>query len=49
MILMKIFSVPLTWDSSPSPIPIICKFGLLNRVPDFLDVLGLFFFSSSFI
>jgi hypothetical protein len=28
MILLKLFSVPLPWVSSPSSVPIICRFGL---------------------
>ena len=38
MILLKIFSEPLIWASSPSFIPIILRFGLFHSVPGFLDV-----------
>lgn len=38
MVLWKIFSVPLAWVSSPSPITFICRF---HTVPDVLDILCL--------
>jgi hypothetical protein len=30
VILLKIFTGPLNWKSSPSPIPIILRFGLFT-------------------
>jgi hypothetical protein len=38
MVLLKVFSEPLNWESSSS-IPIIHRFGFFHSVPSFLDVL----------
>jgi hypothetical protein len=40
IILLKIFAGPLSWESSFSSTPIICRFGLLS-ILDFLDVFEL--------
>lgn len=43
VILLKTFSVPLTWISFLSSHPITQKLGLFHRIPHFLDVLCLVF------
>jgi hypothetical protein len=41
IILLKIFTGPLSWESSLSSIPIIIRFFSSHCVLDFIDVLGL--------
>lgn len=48
MILLRIFSGPWTWDSSPSSIPHTLRLGHFHCIQDFLEVLCQNFFSFKF-